>query len=64
MLAAVSRRQTIGPGGIQMGVEILPPDVNESMAPFIVVDQKIRYGLGAIKNVGLGAIESIVNARE
>lgn len=48
----------------RMGVDVLPPDVNESMAEFVVVDQKIRYGLGAIKNVGLGAIESLIKARQ
>jgi len=47
-----------------MGIEILPPDINESQALFQVVDQKtIRFGLLAVKNVGLGAIESIVKAR-
>lgn len=48
----------------RMGVTVLPPDVNESLAEFVVVDQKIRYGLGAVKNVGLGAIESIIAARQ
>ncbi|NUM66657.1 DNA polymerase III subunit alpha, partial [candidate division KSB1 bacterium] len=48
----------------RMGVDVLPPDVNESMAEFVVVDQKIRYGLGAVKNVGLGAIESLIKARQ
>jgi DNA polymerase-3 subunit alpha len=47
-----------------MGIEVLPPDVNESTAAFGVSDGKIRFGLGAIKNVGLGAIESIVSSRE
>jgi len=49
----------------RMGIKILPPDVNESYALFKVVDQKtIRFGLLAIKNVGQGAVESIINARE
>ena len=47
-----------------MGVEVLPPDVNESMAEFYVKANNIRFGLGAVKNVGLGAIESILQARE
>ncbi|KAA3654569.1 MAG: DNA polymerase III subunit alpha, partial [Calditrichaeota bacterium] len=47
-----------------MNIEVLPPDVNISIARFSVVDEKIQFGLGAIKNVGLGAIESIVQARE
>ncbi len=48
----------------RMGIDVLPPDVNESIAKFAVVDGKIRFGLGAIKNVGLGAIEAIVAERE
>jgi len=47
-----------------MGIVILPPDINESDALFKVLDQKtIRFGLLAVKNVGLGAIESIIAAR-
>jgi len=47
----------------QMGINVLPPDVNESMANFTVSGENIRFGLGAVKNVGLSAIESIVTAR-
>jgi len=48
----------------RMGIEIMPPDINESETHFTVVSEKrIRFGLAAVKNVGLGAIESIVNAR-
>ena len=47
----------------RMGIEVLPPDINESTADFRVVDNKIRFGLGAIKNVGLAAVESLVSAR-
>ncbi|KAA3616069.1 MAG: DNA polymerase III subunit alpha [Calditrichaeota bacterium] len=47
-----------------MGIDVLPPDVNVSIARFSVVKGKIRFGMGAIKNVGKGAIESIVAARE
>jgi DNA polymerase-3 subunit alpha len=47
----------------RMGVDILPPDVNESMGKFKVVGSKIRFGLEAVKNVGHGAIEAIVEAR-
>ena len=47
-----------------MGLKILPPDINESDALFKVVDKKtIRFGLLAVKNVGRGAIESIIQAR-
>ena len=45
------------------GIEVLPPDVNESMAKFTVVGDKIRFGLAAVKNVGLSAIDEIVKAR-
>ncbi len=48
----------------RMGIEILPPDVNESVGKFKVVGKKIRFGLEAVKNVGHGAIEAIVKARE
>ena len=47
----------------QMGIEILSPDVNESGWAFTVVEEGVRFGLGAIKNVGRGAIESILEAR-
>ena len=47
-----------------MGIEILPPDINESQADFSVVDGKIRFGLAAVKNVGLKAVESIIKERE
>lgn len=49
----------------RMGLSILPPDVNDSQAFFIVVDDRtIRCGLGVIKNVGMSAILSILKARE
>ncbi|HEX9780767.1 MAG TPA: DNA polymerase III subunit alpha, partial [bacterium] len=48
----------------RMGLRVLPPDVNESQASFAAVDgETIRCGLGVIKNVGLAAIDSIVQAR-
>src|SRR5919201_4315907 len=40
-----------------LGIKILPPDVNESQTDFTVVDEGIRFGLAAIKNVGEGAVE-------
>lgn len=47
-----------------LGIEVLPPDVNESGFKFTVVaDQRIRFGLGAVRHVGAGAIESIIAAR-
>ncbi|MBI3010085.1 MAG: DNA polymerase III subunit alpha [Candidatus Omnitrophica bacterium] len=49
----------------RMGLNILPPDVNESQSHFTVVDERtIRCGLGVIKNVGLLAIQTIVEARK
>lgn len=47
----------------KMGIKILPPDVNESFSKFTVVGEAIRFGLSAVKNVGQGAIDSIVAAR-
>jgi DNA polymerase III subunit alpha len=48
----------------EMGLEILPPDVNESGYKFTVVgEQRIRFGLGGIRNVGRTAIDSILAAR-
>ncbi|MCZ6689995.1 MAG: DNA polymerase III subunit alpha [Planctomycetota bacterium] len=46
-----------------LGIEVLPPDVNESEHAFRVVDGKIRYGLGAVKGVGQKAVETIVATR-
>ncbi len=48
----------------RMGIDILPPDVNESFANFTVVKSSIRFGLVAVKNIGTGAIDSIVVARK
>ncbi len=45
------------------GIEILPPDINESVGYFSVKNGKIRYGLAAIKGIGLSAIDSIVEER-
>ncbi|AEN72878.1 DNA polymerase III, alpha subunit [Rhodothermus marinus SG0.5JP17-172] len=48
----------------RMGLELLPPSINRSQAHFTVEDGRIRFGLGAIKGVGLGAIEAILKVRE
>jgi len=45
-------------------IEMLPPDVNESVQDFKVTGSKIRFGLAAVKNVGQAAIETIIAARE
>jgi DNA polymerase III subunit alpha len=48
----------------EMGIPVLPPDVNESDLHFTPAGKSIRFGLGAVKNVGQGAVEAIVKARE
>ncbi len=48
----------------ELGIEVLPPDVNTSQIDFAVVEGKIRFGLNAVKNVGEGACRAIVAARE
>ncbi len=47
----------------RLGIELLPPDVNQSDALFKVEGGKIRYALAALKNVGVAAMESLVNER-
>jgi len=47
----------------ELAIPILPPDINESHKHFTVTSHGIRFGLAAIKNVGEGAIESILSAR-
>ncbi len=49
-----------------MNIEVLPPDVNESFVEFAVVPKtkQIRFGMSAIKNVGIGAVEELLVARE
>jgi DNA polymerase-3 subunit alpha len=47
----------------QMGIKVLPPDVNESNMFFTVVGPAIRFGLGAVKGVGESAVESVLEAR-
>ena len=48
----------------RMGIKVLPPDINESYKDFTIDEHSIRFGLGAIKNVGSGAIDIIVEERE
>ncbi|MEA4925649.1 MAG: DNA polymerase III subunit alpha [Syntrophomonadaceae bacterium] len=47
----------------KMGIAILPPDINESYENFTVAAGGIRFGLGAIKNVGVNAVKAIVDVR-
>ena len=44
-------------------IEVLPPDINESVQDFSVVDDRIRFGLAAVKNVGGSALDSIIEER-
>src|SRR5690554_4973221 len=49
----------------RMGIEVLPPDVNESYYKFTVNERNaIRFGMGAVKNVGSGAVQTIVDNRK
>ncbi len=48
----------------RMGIKVLPPDVNESDAMFTAVGTDIRFGLGAIRNVGANVVQAIVVARD
>jgi len=47
-----------------MGIKILPPNINESSERFKVEGETIRFGLAAVKNVGATAVQSIIKARE
>lgn len=48
----------------RMGITVLPPDVNESSLYFTAVGDDIRFGLGAVRNVGEGVVDGIIAARE
>ncbi len=48
----------------EMGINVLPPCVNESGLNFTLAGNSIRFGLAAIKNVGIGAIDSVIEARQ
>jgi DNA polymerase-3 subunit alpha len=48
----------------EMGITVLPPDINRSEFHFSVEDGRIRFGLSAVKNVGEGAIRMILDARD
>ena len=48
----------------EMGIDVLPPDVNSSDHSFVVSENAIRFGLDAVKNVGHAAVEAILRARE
>jgi DNA polymerase III subunit alpha len=46
-----------------MGIDVLPPDVNESGHDFVVTEGRIRFGLDAVKNVGAAAVDAVLEAR-
>ncbi len=48
----------------RMGIQVLPPDVNESAGDFAAAGNDIRFGLGAIRNVGANVVDAISAARE
>ncbi len=48
----------------RMGIKVLPPDVNQSIGIFAAVGENIRFGLGAIRNVGKNVVDAIVATRE
>ena len=48
----------------RMGIKVLPPDVNESVANFTPVGTDIRFGMAAIRNVGTNVVEAIMRSRE
>ncbi len=49
----------------EMGIQVLPPDINESLTNFTVVeDRKIRFGLSAIKGLGEGSVKTLIEARK
>ena len=47
----------------KMNIKVLPPDINESLTNFTVVEDKIRFGLAAVKNVGKNAVKAIIETR-
>ncbi|AXB48590.1 DNA polymerase III subunit alpha [Amycolatopsis albispora] len=48
----------------RLGIKVLPPDVNESAQRFAAVGDDIRFGMGAVRNVGANVVESIIKTRE
>ncbi|SIN78270.1 DNA polymerase-3 subunit alpha [Agromyces cerinus subsp. cerinus] len=48
----------------RMGIKVLPPDVNESIGYFAAVGEDIRFGLGAVRNVGFNVVDAIRGARD
>ncbi len=49
---------------LKLGIKLLPPDINKSRSAFSVENGNIRFGLGSVKNVGLGFMDKVVKERE
>ncbi|MEM6598614.1 MAG: OB-fold nucleic acid binding domain-containing protein, partial [Cyanobacteria bacterium P01_C01_bin.69] len=49
---------------LSMNIQVLPPDVNQSEVDFTPLDNEILFGLSAVRNVGLGAIEALIMSRQ
>ncbi|MDR1065435.1 MAG: DNA polymerase III subunit alpha, partial [Oscillospiraceae bacterium] len=64
MMGSPERLSEYGAECREMGIELLPPDINASLADFSVEGKDIRYGLVAAKNIGRGFIEALVAERE
>ena len=48
----------------ELGIAVLPPDVNQSDDQFTVTDEGIRFGLGAVKNIGMGFVANLMRERQ
>ncbi|HVW41137.1 MAG TPA: DNA polymerase III subunit alpha [Amycolatopsis sp.] len=48
----------------RLGIKVLPPDVNESGQRFAAVGDAVRFGMGAVRNVGANVVESVIKTRE
>ena len=48
----------------RLGIEVTKPDINGSFVKFAVTDEKIRFGLGSVKNAGISQVEEIVEERK
>jgi DNA polymerase III subunit alpha len=48
----------------KFGIDVLPPDINESLVDFAVIDGRIRFGLAAVKGVGTGAVRNAIEVRD
>lgn len=47
----------------ELGIAVLPPDVNQSDDQFTVTEEGLRFGLGAVKNIGMGFVANLMKER-